>query len=229
MRRADLEQMRALPLFREMGDAQFEALMQAALLHSFPPGVVLITEGGQPDFLHVVVGGAVEMYATHDARETTLDIMRPVSTFILAAVVRDEVYLKSARTLLPSRILMLPAQQVRDIFGHDAAFARAVVGELATRYRVLVRELKNQKLRTSPERVANWILRQDREQGEPASFLIGYGKRTLASLLGMTPENLSRNLSTLSHHGVGARGRELRVHDREALSRFAKPDPLIDE
>jgi CRP/FNR family transcriptional activator FtrB len=221
--------MRGLPLFREMRDANFTALMKAAFLHGFPPGVVVITEGAQPDFLHVVVGGAVEMFASHDGRDTTLDIMRPVSTFILAAVVRDEVYLKSARTLLPSRVLMLPAERVREIFGRDAAFARAVVGELATRYRVLVRELKNHKLRTSVERLANWILRRDREQGEPASFLIGYDKRTLAKYLGMTPENLSRNLATLARHGVMTRGREVRIHDREALRRLAKPDVLIDE
>ncbi len=42
--------------------------------------------------------------------------MRPVSTFILAAVIRDEVYLKSARTLTPAQILMVPAQTVRDVF-----------------------------------------------------------------------------------------------------------------
>jgi CRP/FNR family transcriptional activator FtrB len=169
------------------------------------------------------------MFANYERRETTLDILRPVSTFILAAVVRDEVYLKSARTLLPSRILMLPAAHVREIFGRDAAFARAVVGELATRYRGLVRELKDHKLRDSRERLANWILRQDREQGEPASFLIGYDKRTLASLLGMTPENLSRGLSALAEHCVAIRGREIRVADREALRRFAKPDALIDD
>ena len=71
-----------------------------------------------------------------------------MTTFILAAVIRDEVYLKSARTLTPAQILMIPAQTVRDVFGRDAAFARAIVNELAERYRGLVRALKNEKLRT---------------------------------------------------------------------------------
>ena len=53
---------------------------------------------------------------------------------------------------------MIPAQAVRDVFGRDAAFARAIVNELAERYRRVVRVLKDQKLRTGIERLANWIL-----------------------------------------------------------------------
>ena len=88
-----------------------------------------------PGLLHIVVEGSVELFGTHDHRETTIDVLRPVTTFILAAVIRDAVYLKSARTLAPARFLMIPAQTVRDVFGRDAAFARAIVGELAERYR----------------------------------------------------------------------------------------------
>ena len=95
------------------------------------------------------------MFGTHNGRETTIDIMRPVTTFILAAVIRDKVYLKSARTLTPAQIPMVLAQTVRDVFGRDATFARAIVNELAERSRSVVRSLKNEKLRNSAERLAN--------------------------------------------------------------------------
>ncbi|HXW27461.1 MAG TPA: cyclic nucleotide-binding domain-containing protein, partial [Xanthobacteraceae bacterium] len=114
MRRSDRDLVRALPLFRDAGDAHFDGLMDAAFLQRFPPHVVLIEEGQLPDFLHIVVEGMVELFGRSAGRETTLDIIRPVTTFILAAVIRDEVYLKSARTLAPARILMLPAASVRD-------------------------------------------------------------------------------------------------------------------
>ena len=170
----------------------------------------LIAEGDLPDFLHIVVEGSVELFASHDGHETTLDIMRPVTTFILAAVIRDEVYLKSARTLSPAQILMIPAQTVRDVFGRDAAFARAIVNELAERYRGVVRSLKNEKLRTSAERLANWILQADAKQGHQRNIALTFDKRTLASRLGMTPENLSRNLALLSKYGVRSSGRDHR-------------------
>ena len=89
--------------------AKFEELMGAAFLQRFPQHITLINEGDLPDFLHIVVEGSVELFGAHDGHETTIEILRPVTTFILAAVIRDEVYLKSARTLTPAQILMIPA------------------------------------------------------------------------------------------------------------------------
>lgn len=228
MRIAELALIRNLPLFHEVAEQRFDELTEAALLQRFPPRVELIHEGALPDFLHIVVEGSVELFAQHNGRETTIDILGPLTTFILAAVIRDEPYLKSARTLTEARILMLPAAAVRDIFSRDAGFARAVVGELATRYRSIVRALKNEKQRTSCERLANWILKADAQQGGTGSVTFGYDKRTLASLLGMTPENLSRSFSSLSKHGIRSSNRGVVIEDRSALVEYSQPTPLID-
>jgi len=228
LRQSDWEAVRALPLFQDVSDENFQQLVSAALLQRFPQHVTLINEGELPDFLHIVIDGTVELYGVHNGHETTIDIIRPVTTFILAAVIRDEVYLKSARTLASSQILMIPAQTVRDVFDRDNAFARAIVRELAERYRTVVRSLKNEKLRTSAERLANWILQADHSQGDRHSVELAFDKRTLASCLGMTPENLSRNLAMLTRYGVRSSGRDIKIEDSAALKRFAKPNVLID-
>ncbi len=228
VRQSDWKHIRALPLFCDMSEANFEALVSSAFLQRFPQHTTLITEGDLPDFLHIVVEGSVELYCAHNGHETTIDIMRPVTTFILAAVIRDDVYLKSARALTPAQILMIPAQAVRDVFGRDAAFARAIVNELAERYRGIVRSLKNEKLRSSAERLANWILQADAQQGHQKSIEMTFDKRTLASRLGMTPENLSRNFALLQKYGVKSSGRDITIEDSLALERFAKPNLLID-
>ncbi len=228
MRRTDIDLVRDLPLFRGMTAGHFDTLLSAALLQKFPEHTTLIQEGDLPDFLHVLVEGTIELFAGWDGHETTIDIIRPVTTFILAAVIRDEVYLKSARTLNSARILMIPAQAVRDVFGRDAAFARSIVNELAERYRSAVRVLKDQKLRTGIERLANWILEEDRQQGGHRQIELVHDKRTLSARLGMTPENLSRNLASLVVHGVTGSGRKIVISDYGALQRLAKSDPLID-
>lgn len=228
MREIEVDAIRSLPLFRGVTPAHFDALMGAAFLQRFPDHVVLISEGELPDFLHIVVEGIVELFASHDGRETTIDVIRPVTTFILAAVIRDEVYLQSARTLSDARILMIPAAIVRDVFGHDAAFARAIVEELALRYRGVVRGLKNEKLRSSAERLANWILQADTQQGRRGHVKLAFDKRVLASQLGMTPENLSRTLVQLTRHGALSHGRGIVIQNRDALEEFARPNSLID-
>jgi CRP/FNR family transcriptional activator FtrB len=53
-------------------------------------------------------------------------------------------------------------------------------------------------------------------------------KRALASSLGMTPENLSRNFAVLAKYGVRSSGRTIEIEDTSALERFAKPNSLID-
>jgi CRP/FNR family transcriptional activator FtrB len=229
MRAADQQTVRALELFANMREAHFRTLMNAAFLQAFPPRVQLIREGEPADFLHVLVEGAVEQFAAHNGRETTIEVLVPTTTFILAAVIRDEVYLKSARTLADSRILMIPAAAVRDVFGRDSAFARAVVAELASRYRSIVRTLKNQKLRTATERLANWILATDALSGATGRIALEFEKRLLASLLGMTPENLSRSFAALKTHGVESEGRDIVINDREKLRRLAHPTGLIDD
>jgi CRP/FNR family transcriptional activator FtrB len=228
MRPDEWSTIRALPLFNEMSEEHFGTLMNAAFLQKFPARVNLIAEGELPDFLHIVVEGPVELYACHNGHETTLDIIGPVTTFILAAVIRDEPYLKSARTLSPAQILMVPARTVRDVFDHDAAFARAIVNELAQRYRGIVKALKNEKLRTSAQRLANWILSANAKQGCRRQVDLQYDKRIIASNLGMSPENLSRNLALLSDHGIRCSARDIFIEDQSALERFAKPNPLID-
>mgnify|MGYP000849602437 FL=1 len=228
MRAQDSDLIRSLPLFRDMSGALFEELIHAGYLQRFPAHVVLIKEGELPDFLHVTVEGAVELFATYEGAETTIEILRPITTFILAAVIQDDVYLKSARTLMPARVLMIPAPAVRSVFGRDANFARAVVSELALRYRAVVRELKNQKLRTGLERLANWILRSDIENGGAGRIELAYDKRTIAALLGMTPENLSRNLATLAADCITSENRTITIIDRERLVAIARPNPLID-
>ncbi len=154
--------------------------------------------------------------------------VRPVSTFILAATIKDAPYLMSARTLEKSRIILLPSEDVRQVFEKDGAFARAIVTELSQCYRAVVKNTKDLKLRTSLERLANYLLRQMGRTGSSAFDLL-MEKRRLASFLGMTPENLSRAFKGLEPYGVRVDGNHIKITDTEELMRFAKPSPLIDD
>lgn len=229
MPESDYPDVRGIHLFADMSDAHFRTLMRGAYVQNFPPQIELITEGDPSDFLHVVLAGAVDLFSRWNGRETSLATVRPVSTFILAATIREAPYLMSARTLEKSRIALIPSQDVRAIFGADGEFARAIVDELAQGYRSVVKAQKDLKLRSSLERLANYLLRAQREAGGDADFALTFEKRRLASVLGMTPENLSRAFRGLQPYGVTVEGTRIRIADRADLARFAKPNPLIDD
>lgn len=223
------DDIRRLHLFDAMAEEQFQTLMRGTFVQNFPPQVDLITEGDHSDFLHVVVSGAVDLFSAWNGRETSMATVRPISTFILAATIKDAPYLMSARTLEKSRIALIPSQDVRAAFNADSNFARAIVNELAQCYRSVIKAQKDLKLRTSLERLANYLLRQQRKAGGDSAFELDFEKRRLASVLGMTPENLSRAFKGLQAYGVTVTGTRITICKRADLEGFAKPNPLIDD
>lgn len=229
MRLTDLPKIRSLNLFESLSDSNFDTLMQAAYLQTFPAQLELITEGDPADFLYVVVEGCVELYARNNDLETTMAMVRPIGTFILAAVLKDAVYLMSARTSRKSTLLLLPSENVREMFESDDAFSRSIVVELASCYRAVIKEHKDVKLRSAVERLANRILRYHSDQGASGKLELPHDKRTIASLLNMAPENLSRAFNTLKRYGVAVDGNTIQLSDLKALETLAKPNPLIDD
>jgi CRP/FNR family transcriptional regulator, transcriptional activator FtrB len=226
---SEYRDIRRLDLFSQMADDNFTSLMRGAYVQNFPAQIELITEGEPSDFLHIVVSGSVDLFSAWNGRDTSMATVRPISTFILAATIKDAPYLMSARTLEKSRIALIPSQDVRAIFDADGDFARAIVAELAQCYRSVIKAQKDLKLRTSLERLANYVLRQQKHAGCGASFELDFEKRRLASVLGMTPENLSRAFKGLQPYGVTVSGARITIGSQADLEHFAKPNPLIDD
>ncbi|KAB2658230.1 cyclic nucleotide-binding domain-containing protein [Brucella tritici] len=228
MRKEDIDALRNLPLFMDMADATFERIMRPSFVQSFPPRTTLIKEDEPADFLFAILDGLVLMSAKSDDGETALEILRADDIFILAAVLNDDVCLQTAQTLTPTRVLMVPSSLVRDLMSEDVGFMRSVVFETARSYRRLVKELKAQKLRSSVQRLANWIVKESLLNNGAEVVMIPYEKRTLAAYLGMTPENLSRNFATLGSHGVSVQASAIKITNKNKLLQFAAPSHLID-
>ena len=228
MRDVDLNKIRGLQLFAGMSDARFADATGGSFLQMFPANTTLMYEGDPVDFLYILLEGAVELQGTWKDKESTLAILKPISTFILAAVVLEANALMSARTLEKSQILMLSAEALRRTMNEDPSFAVAVAQEVSGCYRGLVRSIKNQKLRSGAERLANYLLTLQVRQGGAETVTLPYEKRTLASLMGMTAENLSRAFATLADYGVEVQGAEVKIARPVPLKRLAAPSPLID-
>ncbi|MEP0320822.1 helix-turn-helix domain-containing protein [Bauldia litoralis] len=219
----EIETIRAHALFRDLAEEQFADLAQHAVAKRFLPHDTIVEEGDHPQFLWLVVQGAVELFSRRGRREASIGVVLPVSAFFIASTIYDLPLQASARTIEPSSIVAIEAEPLRRLFEADGGFARAILAETARSFRSMTSELKAQRLCTSVERLANWILVQDRDHSRNGQFVLPYDKRTLAGHLGMTPENLSRNFALLSDYGISVNRREVAVRDREKLAAFAEP------
>lgn len=229
MRDEDKRDIRTLHLFRDVSEDTFDALMANSYSQNFPPKLELFGQGQRADFLHILLEGSVALDAEWRGREAVMGVVRPVSSFILAACLRDMPYLMSARTLERSRILMLPALDLRDAIRREPVLGLAVMDELAGSYRTMVRQAKNMKLRTARERLAAWIVNQAHREGQVNSFMLPVEKRELAPYLGMTPESLSRALGALRQDGMVMDGARVIITDWQLLSQVAGHDLLLDD
>ena len=207
-----------------MGEDERDRIFSGSFLQVFPPQLTLFEVGQRADFLHVLVDGLAELYTSVGDRDTTMRIVQPVRSFILAAVITDLPYLMSARTLEPSRIMLVPAALIREVVKQDTALMQATMRELAFAYRDLVLALADMKLRQSAERLARYLLQNELIDEAPGQTLLRAEKRVVASLLGMTPENLSRAFGMLSKFGVEVKGQKIMISDRATLEAFARPD-----
>lgn len=228
MREGQLKLIHGLPIFRHLEDAVFAETLAACRIMEFAPLDIIAVERVMPKDLFILLDGLVENFSERDGKSTTLSLMRPPAAFILAAVVMRRPYLVSVRAISAAKALAMPIELFHALFARDPQFALSASQELATRYRDMVKELKNLKTRTAVERLANWILSEAHFAGDKDEFEMMIGKAMLASRLGMTNEHLSRAFAQLRDLGVETSGRHIRITNRIGLESFARPDPLID-
>ena len=225
----ELKEIRAHALFRDLAEASLQRALASAVTSLFPRHATLVTEGQRCDLLYVLFEGTATAASVHHGRETTLFLLKPGAAFPLSAVVRNEVPLSTIRAQEPCRILMLPAEGIRTLLQTDNSFCLAMLNAMARTSRDKTREIKNLKLRSSAERLANWIHEMHRRTPKRRRLDLAIDKKTLALRLGMTPENLARGFAHLREYGVRVEGRTIWIEDPSALQRFAVPTPFIDE
>lgn len=229
MRAVDLDAARKVPLFAALDEEQLGRLMRHARVQSFAAGAVLFEEGKEPDHLHVLLRGVVELYSAFGPRECGILLLSPGDIFMPAASLFKEPYLNSARALRRARVVMLDVEVVRTEATRSAELAFHLSRALAGQFRMAVRHIIDLKCRSAPQRLASFLLRLVDESSLSASAELPVSKRSLAARVGMTAETLSRTFQTLADHGLQVRGTRVIVHDRQRIEAFAGPRLYHDD
>lgn len=224
----DAELLNQLPFLAGLEPSLQQRLLEHAEVRTYPKGKILFEEGGSPDCLFVLIEGMVELYTRKGKKDAVVLIMWPNDVFMPAAALYDEPYLLSGRTLAPSRALLMNARYVREQVACNPDLAERLTRVLAGLFRMAVRHIKDLKHRNGAARLGAFLYRLAEETGKNGYADLPLPKAVLASRLGLTAESLSRSLHTLSEHGLTVRGSRIIITDRQRLSDFCDPDPLID-
>ncbi|HVZ00888.1 MAG TPA: helix-turn-helix domain-containing protein [Dongiaceae bacterium] len=218
--------MRRLPLFANAGDATVHDLLAFAPVSTIGRNQFAVREGTTPNSLLAVVGGRFALMTQTAGEQPQVIAMAGRGDLVMAAsAISATPYPLTARAVEESRIASFPlatlwAAADRD-HGFSADLARVVCGD----WRSAIGQLKDYRLRSAPQRFAIHLVRLAAAAGQPhqgaAEVALIDDRKTLASLLGMTPENLSRTIAQFRERGVTVTGRAVTIADLAGLADFA--------
>lgn len=207
--------------FGTLPDEVLDRIVDAAKVGTYAQGDVICRQGDAANALYCVAEGTVKLSVTvRNGQEVVVEIFQPGHSFAEALLFRDTVYPVSAVALTDAKVISVRKSVVEaELRTHPDTISTVLTATYGHLHR-LVRQIEELKATSGLQRVAGYILAMLDHDADAVEVRIPFEKQSLASMLGITPETLSRAFRRLSEHGVRVSGPVVRVHDRRALEEF---------
>lgn len=213
-----------LPLFCEMSPDEIERVAQGARELQLARGQVLFQRGDQPSGFYVVVHGKVKLALTSpQGIEKVVELIGPGQSFGEAVMFMDKPYPVYAQALTDTLVLHISKNVVAGGIDNDPAFCRKMLAGLSIRLHRLIQNVESISLRSSAQRVIDYLLRDLGEirEGRDLHINLTANKNVIASTLNITPETFSRILHDLSEAGlISVAGKEVCIRDIARLRAY---------
>jgi CRP/FNR family transcriptional activator FtrB len=222
----DRRRLRRLPLFANASDTTIHDLLAFAPVATIGRNQFAVREGAAPSSLLAVVGGRFALMTQVAGEQPQVIAMVGRGELIMAgAAIAATPYPLTARAAEESRVASLSLATVWSAAERDSGFAADLARITCGEWRTMIGQLKDYRLRSAPQRFAAYLVRLAGAAGQPhqgaAEVELIDDRKTLASLLGMTPENLSRTIAQFRDRGVVVSGRSVAIADLAGLADFA--------
>ncbi|RMD64613.1 MAG: Crp/Fnr family transcriptional regulator [Alphaproteobacteria bacterium] len=217
----DYRMLARLPLFAGFSRSDIRSLLADAWVQRFPRNAVLFLEQEPATRFFVVFEGWVKLFRETEAgQESVIGVFAPGESFAEAAVFDSGDYPVSAMTVEDSRLLVIPADSFIRKLRENADYALNVMASVSRHMRRLVQQVERLSVKSSTERVAEFLLRLAATEDGPVEIRLPLDKSLIARRLGMQPETFSRSLARLRALGVATSGARVTIADIGALKRL---------
>jgi CRP-like cAMP-binding protein len=209
------------PFMASLGPTSLSRMLEIVTVNSHEARDVVFQEGHGAEYFYCVLSGYTRLYRMgRDGREADIRICGPGDTFGECLLYIDDFYRYNAQAAENITVARFELQKVRVLAEQEKDVAKTIMQILANHLLDTMTCVANDRLHTAPQRVANFLLDQCREQESSVSLRLPFQKSLLAGKLGLAPEALSRAFSALKHSGVTVRGRMIQIDDVSALKQI---------
>lgn len=225
------EMLAGMPVLQEIGAESLASLAAGARLIEYEPGTPVFDRGSAPTGLFFVVAGGVKLVALGaDARSRVVELFEHGRMFGEIGVFTGERYRTWTETVAPTTLLHVDKACVLTAVATDHALCQRMLRTVTARIQRLIDSIGVASPTTADVRVAAYLL-ELAERAEPSApwLTLPAPKATIASLLNLSKESLSRVLRRMMDSGVlRVSGRRIRICAREQLVQLTTPAPFPD-
>jgi len=193
-------------------DHMVRALAEHGVVHHYPKGAIIITEGDPSDSLYVILSGRVKVYLSDgEGREVVLDVHGP-GTYVGEMAFDDAPRSASVTTLEPCTLSVLSGKQFREFVGANPDAAVHLIRSLIHRARVASENIRSLALLDVYGRVAHLLLDLAKEKEGRLVIDQPYTQQELAQRVGCSREMISRIFKDLVGGGyIKLEGRRISI------------------
>jgi CRP/FNR family transcriptional regulator len=206
-------------LFKGLVDDQLEQVAAISITKEFKRGESIFFEGDDATGFYMVAAGKVKIFKMSlDGREQILHIFGPGEPFGEVPVFHGQPFPANAVALIRSNLLFFPRREFVDLVTSTPSLALSMLAMLSLRLRRFTSQIESLSLKEVPGRLAAHLVYLAKEQGRNDYVVLDIPKGQLASLLGTSPETLSRIFAKMSDEGlIRVDGKKIELLDYEEL------------
>jgi CRP/FNR family transcriptional regulator len=180
---------------------------------------VIFFERDEAVGFYLVAQGQVKVFKMSlDGREQILHVFGPGEPFGEVAVFSGQPFPANAASMGPSATLFFPRHEFVSLLHASPDMALSMLAMLSLRLRRFAAQIESLSLKEVPSRLATHLVYLAEEQGRADQVQLDIPKGQLASLLGTSPETLSRILASMSAEGlIRVDGKRIELLDYQEL------------
>jgi len=205
---------REIPLFSTLSDADLKKLEKISILKSFNRDEILFYEGDEPYCLYILMEGVVRLYKTDNKNhEIYLHQLGPGSMVAEVTCFESIPYPATARFMKKGQVLKINFEKFKNEFLNNPDICIGVISSLTKKIKVLSKVIHKEMILCSEAKVASFI-------SEHSELFMTLKHNQIASIINVTPETLSRMLTKFQREEVISidKKHQITIHNPDVLN-----------
>jgi CRP-like cAMP-binding protein len=209
-------------MFSELQPAQIQKLANGTRLIEIFRGTYLFNRGDKAHGFYLLLDGQVKLgVISPQGDEKIIGLIQPGQSFGEAVLFLERSFPIYAQATLDSKVLLITREAIFDILDNDVTVVRRMLAGISARNRQLVNDIESISLQNSTQRLIGYLLQISTDSVNPGRVHLPANKVTIASMLNITPETLSRIMLRLHNAGlIEVNGKEIIITNVDGLRNF---------